>query len=156
MECGITCQHQFLSTTSGVPRGASRPCLPLGRKISFLHSPNCIAMSGKAGCLFARATEMIGDRIAPPRVVGHRTAQFAQMFLQPMHTSTIDVQCSFMYYYYYYYYTAGNAPYVVVKRWIAGADGLPWWSPSQVLANNYGVCGVCTALSGIFYSGPSW
>ena len=23
-----------------------------------------------------------------------------------------------------------------------GADGLPWWSPSQVLANNYDVCGV--------------
>ena len=46
--------------------------------------------------LFARVTEMNGDRIAPPRVVGHRTAQFAQVFLQPMHTSTIDVQCSFI------------------------------------------------------------
>ena len=46
--------------------------------------------------LFARATEMNGDGIAPPRVAGHRTAQFAQMFLQPVHTSTIDVQCSFI------------------------------------------------------------
>ena len=39
---------------------------------------------------------MNGDEIAPPRVVGNRTTQFAQMFLQPMHTSTIDVQCSFI------------------------------------------------------------
>ena len=41
---------------------------------------------------------------------------------------------------------------IVVKRWIAGADGLPWWSSSQVLANNYGVCGVwvCVLLCLIF------
>ena len=31
--------------------------------------------------LFARATKMNGDRIAPPRVVGHRTAQFAQIYV---------------------------------------------------------------------------
>jgi len=38
-------------------------------------------------------------------------------------------------------------------------DGIPWWSPSQVLATNYCVCKcICvrvTALSGIYYSGPS-
>ena len=46
---------------------------------------------------------------------------------------------------------------------IVGAGGIPWWSPSQVLASNYCVCGVCVyvcvcgnALSGIYYSGPSW
>ena len=50
--------------------------------------------------------------------------------------------------YYYFYYTAGNAQYVIaVKRWIAGAVGLPWWSsPSQVPANIYGVCGVWVCL----------
>ena len=70
---------------------------PLVRIFFFLHSPTCIAMSEKlVARLFARATERNGDGIAPPRVVDHRTAQFAQMFLQPMHTSTIDVQCSFI------------------------------------------------------------
>ena len=41
---------------------------------------------------------------------------------------------------------------IVVKRWIAGADGLPWWSSSQVLANNNGVCGVwvCVLLCQVF------
>ena len=41
---------------------------------------------------------------------------------------------------------------IVVKRWFAGTDGLPWWSPSQVLANNYGVCGgwVCVLLCLVF------
>jgi len=44
---------------------------------------------------------------------------------------------------------------------IGGADGIPWWSPSQVLATNYCVCEcrpICVrvaALSGIHYSGPS-
>ena len=43
---------------------------------------------------------------------------------------------------------------------------IPWLSPSEVLATNYCVCSVCvcecvrecvcTALSGIYYSGPSW
>ena len=31
---------------------------------------------------------------------------------------------------------------IALKRWIAGADGLPWWSPSQVLDTIYCVCSV--------------
>ena len=31
---------------------------------------------------------------------------------------------------------------VAIKR-IRGADGLPWWSPSQVLTTIYCVCSVC-------------
>ena len=29
------------------------------------------------------------------------------------------------------------------ERRIVGAGGIPWWSPSQVLATNYCVCSVC-------------
>ena len=67
--------------SSGVPRGAVGHAPPWAN-FFFLHSPNCIAMSGKLVVrLFARATEMNGDRIAPPRVVGQRTAQFAQIYV---------------------------------------------------------------------------
>ena len=44
------------------------------------------------------------------------------------------------YYYYYYYYTAGNTPYVNSGEAMNRRRGWSsWWSPSQVLANNYGV-----------------
>ena len=53
-----------------------------------------------------------------------------------------------------------NAPYFDgLTHLMRGVDGLPWWSPGQVLAI---ICGVwkcmraCTTLSGIYYSGPSW
>ena len=40
---------------------------------------------------------------------------------------------------------------------IRGVDGLSWWPPIWVLITvcSVWVC-VCTALSGIYYSGPSW
>ena len=43
---------------------------------------------------------------------------------------------------------------------VIDADGLPWWSPSRVLVSICRVFSVelcvhaCTALSGIYYSGP--
>ena len=55
----------------------------MGKKIFFAPSPNCITMSENAVCSFARATEVNGDEIAPPRVHGRQ--QTAQMFLQPAH-----------------------------------------------------------------------
>ena len=36
-----------------------------------------------------------------------------------------------------------NAPYFDYLTVESGADGLPRWSSSQVLATNYYVCGVC-------------
>ena len=47
-------------------------------------------------------------------------------------------------------------PYVA--RLFIGVDGLPWWSPIQVLATNYCVCSacvcVCTALVRYLISRP--
>jgi hypothetical protein len=53
-----------------------------------------------------------------------------------------------------------NAPYFdTFAHRLRGADGLPWWSPSQVLHHQLmcAVCVcVCTALSSIYCGGPSW
>ena len=38
-----------------------------------------------------------------------------------------------------------------------GADGIPWWSPTPVLATNYCVCNASVyCFSGIYYRSPSW
>jgi len=61
----------------------------------------------------------------------------------------------YYYYYYYYYMFLLTLHMYTFDGLIVGADGIPWWSPSQVLATNYCVC-ACNCLSGIYYSGPSW
>ena len=62
----------------------------------FFHSPNCIAMSEKAGCSFVCTchwNEWWQD-CTPESGLGNRIAQFAQMFLQPMHTSRLLSTCN--------------------------------------------------------------
>jgi hypothetical protein len=39
----------------------------------------------------------------------------------------------------------------IVDHRLKGADGLPWWSPSQILASNYCVCSVWVCVCVLIY-----
>ena len=67
----------------------------------------------------------------------------------------------YYYHYYYYYYTAGNAPFVNCSKAMYRMRGWSSLVVTQPITRHHLLCvqcvcvRVCTALSGICYSGPS-